>query len=322
MKAITLDLIVNRIIKETDDVIRLELIREDGGGLPIYQAGAHIELLLPSGLLRQYSLCRLPTTGKEFEIAVLREPNSRGGSAEIHRLKVGEKLQSKYPQNHFLLKNPRSPALLMAAGIGITPLIPMAQMLAKTGADFSLHYSAKSIQKAPFYNVLNRSAFANKVQFHFSETLGKRADIKRVLELLPDKRDIYVCGPADYINEVLETARNLGWPEVKLHREFFQGVRSPEVDSAPREAFQVKVVSTGEVFDVEPGLSITQTLEMNGIDIPISCEEGWCGTCMTKVLEGVPDHRDTFLSNEERAANNIMMPCCSRSRSDCLVLDI
>lgn len=317
-----LDLVVKHIIQETDNVIRLELVKADGGALPIYQAGAHIELQLPSGKLRQYSLCRLPTSGKEYEIAVLRADQSRGGSDEIHRLKVGDKLQSKLPQNHFLLKNPRASALLLAAGIGVTPLIPMAQMLAKSGADFLLHYSAKSPQQAPFYNMLQNASYAERVQFHFTQEQGKRADIRALLKSLPDKRDIYVCGPNDYIHEVIDCALELGWPEVKLHREFFNSVRSPEMDNAPREAFQVKIASTGEVFDIEAGLSITQALEMNGIDIPISCEEGWCGTCMTRVLEGVPDHRDTFLSNDERKANNLIMPCCSRSRSDCLVLDI
>ncbi|CUB03115.1 Ferredoxin-NADP reductase [Marinomonas fungiae] len=317
-----LDLIVNRITKETDNVVRLELVKADGGALPIYQAGAHIELQLPSGKLRQYSLCRLPTSGKEFEIAVLREPSSRGGSDELHRLKVGDTLQSKLPQNHFLLSNPQASALLMAAGIGITPLIPMAQMLAKSGADFKLHYSAKSSKQAAFYDTLKAAPFADKVAFHFTQEQGQRADIRALLAALPDKRDIYVCGPNDYIHEVLDTARELGWPEARLHREFFKVQRSPEIDSAPREAFQVKLASTGEVFDVEKGLSITQTLELNGIEIPISCEEGWCGTCMTRVLEGIPDHRDTFLSDDERRANNLIMPCCSRSRSDCLVLDI
>lgn len=322
MKAIMLDLVVSHILKETEDVIRLTLVKQDGCTLPSYHAGAHIELQLPSGLLRQYSLCRLPTTGKEFEVAVLRDPNSRGGSAEIHRLKQGDKLKAKLPQNHFPLNSPRLPALLMAAGIGVTPLMPMAQMLSKSGTEFLLHYSAKSAHHAAFYGTLKNASFSDKVKFHFTIEQGKRADIQALLASLPDKRDIYVCGPNGYIRTVLDLARSLGWPEAKLHHEFFKGVASPEMDSAPRETFQVKVASSGEVFDVEEGLSITQTLEINGIDIPISCEEGWCGTCMTRVVEGVPDHRDTFLSNDERASSNLIMPCCSRSRSDCLVLDI
>lgn len=317
-----LDLVVNRIIQETDHVIRLELVKVDGGALPIYQAGAHIELQLPSGKLRHYSLCRLPTTGKEFEIAVLREPDSRGGSDELHRLKVGDKLQSKLPQNHFSLRNPRASALLLGAGIGVAPLIPMAQMLAKSGADFLLHYSAKMPEQAAFYEQLKTAPFAKRVQFHFTQEQGGRVNIRALLESLPDKRDIYVCGPNDYIHQVLDCALELGWPEARLHREYFDVARSTEMDNAPREAFQVKIASTGEVFDVEAGLTITQALELNGIDIPISCEEGWCGTCLTRVLDGVPDHRDTFLSNDERRGNNLIMPCCSRSRSDCLVLDI
>ena len=210
----------------------------------------------------------------------------------------------------------------MAAGIGVAPLIPMAQMLAKSGADFLLHYSARNPQQAAFYNMLKSASFADKVQFHFTQEQGQRANIRNILESLSDQRDIYVCGPNDYIHDVLETARELGWPEVKLHREFFSGSAPVEMGSEPREAFQVKIASTGEVFEVEAGLSIVQTLEINGIDIPISCEEGWCGTCLTRVLSGVPDHRDTFLSDDERAAGNLIMPCCSRSRSDCLVLDI
>ncbi|MCO4784669.1 MAG: oxidoreductase [Marinomonas atlantica] len=317
-----LDLIVSHILKEAEDVIRLTLVEQDGGTLPSYKAGAHIELQLPSGLLRQYSLCRLPTTGKEFEVAVLRDPNSRGGSAEIHRLKKGDKLKAKPPENHFPLSNSRLPALLMAAGIGVTPLIPMAQKLSQSGAEFLFHYSAKNAHQAAFYSTLKNASFSDKVEFHFTKKQGERVDIQALLASLPDKRNIYVCGPNDFIHTVLDTARSLGWPEEKLHYEFFKGVTSPEVDIAPRETFQIKVASSGEVFDVEEGLSITQTLEINGIDIPISCEEGWCGTCMTRVVEGIPDHRDTFLSNDERASSDLIMPCCSRSRSDCLVLDI
>ncbi|MBM6551330.1 oxidoreductase [Marinomonas ostreistagni] len=316
-----LDLVVQRILKETEDVVRIELAREDGEPLPVYQAGAHITLQLPSGLLRQYSLCRLPTSGKSFEIAVLREPQSRGGSAELHRLKEGDVLQCKFPQNHFLLTNPRSPALLMAAGIGVTPLIPMAQTLHKTGTNFCLHYSVKSSAKAPFYQMLKDSPFADKVQFHFTDT-ERRADIRALLEQHKDKRDIYVCGPQAFIDTVLEQAASLGWPETKLHREYFSGSRSPEMDNAPLDAFQVKVASTGEMIDVDQGVTITEALEANGIDVPVSCEEGWCGTCMTGLIEGVADHRDTFLSNDERASGQLIMPCCSRARSECLVLDL
>lgn len=321
MKAIMLDLVVKRIIKETDDVIRLQLESATGEPLPTYQAGAHITLQLPSGLSRQYSLCQLPTTGKYYEIAVLRDPQSRGGSAEIHRLKEGDTLQCKLPQNHFLLINPRSPILLIAGGIGVTPLIPMAQMLHKTGANFCLHYSAKSPEKAAFYDFLKGAPFAAKVQFHFTEA-EQRADIKALLEHHTDKRDIYLCGPNEFIDDVLTVARQLGWPDSKLHREFFSGPRAPELDDAPRDAFQVKIASTGEVVDVEAGVSITEALEANGVDIPVSCEEGWCGTCMTTVLEGVPDHRDTFLSEDERAAGELIMPCCSRARSESLLLDL
>ncbi|MFD1384143.1 PDR/VanB family oxidoreductase [Rhodanobacter aciditrophus] len=315
-----LDLVIKQIIQETSKVKRFVLAHEDGLGLPTYQPGAHIELQLPSGLRRQYSLCKLPTTGKEYEIAVLLDPFSQGGSEELHRMKEGDALKCFTPQNHFLLSNPRVPALLMGAGIGVTPLIPMAQMLKKAGTDFQFHYSAKNPESAAFYEALQQSAFVDKMTFHFSER--QRIDLKKVLGGADPKMHIYVCGPSAYIEAVLDTAMAMGWSSEKLHREFFSGKRSASMDEALKESFQVKVASTGEVFDVEPGVSITQALEMNGVDIPVSCEEGWCGTCMTRLLEGVPDHRDTFLSDAERLEGKIIMPCCSGSRSDLLVLDL
>ena len=320
MKAV-LDLDISRIVKETSSIVRIELVSHDGSALPLYQAGAHIELKLPNGLLRQYSLCRLPTTGMSYEIAVLKDPHSRGGSELLHKMQVGDRLQASYPQNHFLLKNPRKTAILLGAGIGITPLIPMAQMLSKTGVDFALHYSAKSPASAAFYDQLKTSVFADKVHWHFSNS-NSRLDIESLLRGFTSHPDLYICGPSQYIEEVMNCAKVMGWPEEKLHREFFTGTKSPLMDQVPREMFQVKIASSGQMIDVPPGVSITEALEMNGIDIPISCEEGWCGTCMTRVIDGVPDHRDTFLSPQEHAQNSLIMPCCSRSRSDCLVLDL
>ncbi|RDL42678.1 oxidoreductase [Marinomonas piezotolerans] len=315
-----MDLVIKDIISETSNIKRFILAHKSGLALPTYQPGAHIVVKLPSGLERQYSLCRLPTSGKEYEIAVLEEPNSRGGSKELHKLTVGTALQAKTPQNHFLLANPKASALLFAAGIGITPIIPMAQMLKKSGTDFQLHYSAKRAQQTAFFEALHSSTYCDKVTFYFSES--ERINFNRVLSGANRTWDIYVCGPANYIEAALSEARKLGWPEHKLHREFFAGPQSEILNEASRNAFQVKIASTGEVFDVEPGMTITETLEMNGIYIPTSCEEGWCGTCMTPLLEGVADHRDTFLSDSERYEGKIIMPCCSRARSDALVLDL
>lgn len=322
MTANTMDLVVKRVIKETDDVIRLILAKENGEVLPTYQAGAHIVVQLPSGLRRQYSLCFLPELGHEYEIAVFKEPNSRGGSQQIHALSEGDVLKVFKPQNHFLLNNPRSPALLMGAGIGVTPLMAMAQMLHKSGTDFCLHYSAKSTVKAAYYAFLNAAPFSEKVKFHFSDDINGRANISAILASETDKRDIYVCGPQAYIDEVINTALELGWPKERLHQEYFTGPKSQTPKDAPREAFQVKVASTGQVYEVKAGMTITQTLLDNGVDIPISCEEGWCGTCLVRVLEGEPEHLDLFLSEQEQSDGEQIIPCCSRSRSDCLVLDI
>lgn len=314
--------IVRNVVTEAQGVVRLVLGSLDGSGLPAFEAGAHIDIKLPSGLLRQYSLCRLQVEAQYYEIAVLKDPQSRGGSTEVHRLKMGDTLSISAPKNHFPLIDTTRHSVLVAGGIGVTPLLPMAQQLQKMDLPFEFHYCAKSPDTAAFSSALKRASFADKMHFHFSQVASSgRMDMVDVLSRHSNHSELYVCGPADFINDVLLQAKMLGWPEERMHREFFA---APAVDENVGEntAFKVKIHSTGEVFDVEADQSIFEVLDNNGVFLAVSCESGVCGTCQTGVIGGIPDHRDVFLTDQEHASGKLVMPCCSRSKTPILELDL
>ncbi|BDX02144.1 ferredoxin:oxidoreductase FAD/NAD(P)-binding subunit [Marinomonas pontica] len=314
--------VVRNVVTEVLGVVRIVLGSEDGSALPDFDAGAHIDLHLPSGLIRQYSLCRLQAEPQYYEIAVLKDPQSRGGSAEVHRLSVGDSLTISEPKNHFPLMRGDRHSVLIAGGIGVTPLLPMAQTLQKTERSFEFHYCAKSPETAAFSSALEKSSFADKMHFHFSQVAGSgRMDVVHVLSCHSNDSELYVCGPANFINDILMQAKMLGWPEERVHREFFA---APDLAVAAIEnsAFKVKIHSTGEVFEVGSDQSIFEVLEDNGVFLAVSCESGVCGTCQTGVISGVPDHRDVFLTDKEHAQGKFVMPCCSRSKSAILELDL
>ncbi|MEJ2043722.1 MAG: PDR/VanB family oxidoreductase [Reinekea sp.] len=314
---------VKNRITEASSVVRFVLGREQGGALPPFEAGAHISVQLPSGLLRQYSLCRLQSDPHYYEIAVLKDPQSRGGSVEFHQLTIGDSLRISEPKNHFPLVSKETKSLLIAGGIGITPLLPMAQTLQCTGASFEFHYCAKKPETAAFSNVLASCSFADKLHFHYSECpeTSARMNIDKVL--LPHIQDtqLYVCGPASFISSVLDRALELGWPEDRLHREYFSAPQDKS-DETQDKPFQVKLASTGAVLGVSENQTIAQVLEKNGIFLPVSCEEGVCGACLTNVLAGEVDHRDVYLNKQEKQDGKQILPCCSRAKSDVLMLDL
>ncbi|NLQ18189.1 oxidoreductase [Marinomonas sp. M1K-6] len=314
--------VVRNVVTEAQGVVRLVLGSEDGSALPAFEAGAHIDLHLPSGLTRQYSLCRLPADAQYYEIAVLKDPQSRGGSAEVHRVKIGDALSVSAPKNHFPLMQTKRHSLLIAGGIGVTPMLPMAQQLQKVGLPFDFHYCAKSPETAAFSNALENSSFADKMHFHYSQVASSgRMDVTRILSQHLADSELYICGPADFINYVLLQANRLGWPEARLHREFFAAPALGD-EVSENTAFKVKIHSTGEVFDVEADQSIFEVLDENGVFLAVSCESGVCGTCQTGVIEGIPDHRDVFLTDQEHAQGKLVMPCCSRSKTPILELDL
>lgn len=300
------------------DVVVLHLAAEDGAILPAFTAGAHIDLHLPNGLIRQYSLCDQPGAFDNYRIGVLRDPASRGGSTAVHALKPGDQISISAPRNHFPLVEDSQDIVLLAGGIGITPILSMAQDMASLDRAFTMHYCARSPDRMAFRAELLRSPFIDRVQMHFDDgAADQRLNIAAAIGLHAPGRHVYVCGPQGFIDHVLATAHDCGWPEDAVHYERF----AADVDKGGA-AFTVVAAKSAVEIPVADGQTIAQALALAGIDVPLSCEQGVCGTCVTPVLEGRPDHRDFYLMDSEKAANDCMTVCCSRSLTARLVLDI
>jgi vanillate O-demethylase ferredoxin subunit len=306
---------------EAEDICSFELAAEDGQPLPAFSAGSHVDVEVGDGLTRQYSLCNDSAETHRYLIGVLREPASRGGSTAMHdRVQPGDVIQISAPKNHFALAHEARSHLLLAGGIGITPILCMAERLAQTGADFALHYCTRSAARTAFAARIRASAFADRVAFHHDDgTAAQKIDIAALLAQPQAGTHVYVCGPKGFMDAVLGTARANGWPEAQLHFEFFSA------DVQPRdadEAFDVKLASSGRVVHIPKGMTVLHALADAGVMVPSSCEQGVCGTCITRVIEGMPDHRDMYFTPEEQAANAEFTPCCSRSKTPLLVLDL
>ncbi|PMR67446.1 PDR/VanB family oxidoreductase [Halomonas heilongjiangensis] len=306
--------------EEAQDIVTLELADPHGRPLPAFSAGAHIDVRVKEGVIRQYSLCNHPEERDRYLIGVLRDPTSRGGSVAMHEeFQVGDLVQISAPKNHFPLK-PAGRTLLLAGGIGITPLLCMAERLAHLEADFALHYCTRSAERTAFRKRIAASGFAERVHFHFDDGAPEqKLDLEALLATpAPDTR-VYVCGPTGFIEAVLSTAKAKGWPGERLHTEYFAGAVA---DTSDDDSFEVRIASSGASFTVPADKTVHQVLTENGIEVMVSCEQGVCGTCLTRVLEGEPDHRDLYLDDDEHAANDQFTPCCSRARSKVLVLDL
>ncbi|KEA63088.1 Flavodoxin reductases (ferredoxin-NADPH reductases) family 1 [Marinobacterium lacunae] len=273
-----------------------------------------------AGLVRQYSLCNPPAEDHRYVIAVLLDPKSRGGSVAMHQqVQQGDVIRISEPKNLFPLTPDVPQSLLFAGGIGITPILCMAEQLAENGQCFEMHYCTRSPERAAFADRIRQSGFADRVQFHFDDADERqRLQPESILERADGDAHLYVCGPSGFIDLIIDTARRVGWSEQRIHREFFSAAALP-VDGG---AFDVQIGSSGDLIAIPPDQSIVSVLAEKGIDIPVSCEQGICGTCLTGVLEGEPDHRDSFLTTAERERNDRMLLCCSRARSARLVLDL
>jgi len=317
----TLQVRVARKATEALDIVTLELVATDGSPLPPFGAGAHIDVQLPGGITRQYSLCNDPKETHRYLIGVLRDPASRGGSQAVHdTVREGDVLQISTPKNHFPLAHDAKKSLLLGGGIGITPILCMAERLANASAAFEMHYATRSPERTAFRERIASSGFADKVAFHFDNgAAGQKLDLAKLLVKPEAGTHLYVCGPKGFMDAVLNTARTQGWPEEQLHYEFF-GAAVEKSDSDA--AFEIKLASSGRVVMVPKDKTVTQALAEAGVEIMMSCEQGVCGTCLTRVLEGVPDHKDSYLTPEEQAANDQFLPCCSRSKTPQLVLDL
>lgn len=304
-----------------EDICAFELVEATGRTLPAFAAGAHIDVHLPGGIIRQYSLCNDPNETHRYVIGVLKDPRSRGGSIAMHELAIDARLQISEPRNLFPLAHGAQHSILVAGGIGITPLLCMAQQLANQSASFELHYCARSFDRIAFRDELRASAISPHVFLHVDDDAVHRFDGSAIFrEAKGDGTHVYVCGPGGFIDGVLGAARSNGYADRQLHREYFAAVAGP--DGSEDRPFQIRIASSGEVWSVGSDETVISVLARHGVDIPTSCEQGVCGTCVVRVLDGTPLHRDVFMTDEEHAANDQFTPCCSRSCSPVLVLDI
>jgi ferredoxin-NADP reductase len=321
------DLLITARETRAEGVVTLTLADPDGAQLPAWTPGAHIDLLLDD-VVRQYSLCGAPGDQHTWRIAVLLDPDGRGGSRRVHEtLRPGERVAVRGPRNHFPL-HPVPRYIFIAGGIGITPILPMIAVATEAGADWHLHYGGRSLDSMAFLDEL--VPYGGRVTVWPQDTRGL-LPLDDILAAPPPAHTqgvlVYCCGPEGLLAAAEERCAAAAWPPGSLHVERFAPRPRPEpadgAGSQKEEAsFEVVCQRSGLTVMVPPGKSIIEALDEHGVSVLSSCQEGVCGTCETRVLAGVPDHRDSLLSAEERQANEYMMVCVSRSKSDRLVLDL
>ncbi|MGW8374831.1 PDR/VanB family oxidoreductase [Streptomyces sp. ODS28] len=316
----SIEVLVHEVVEETPAIRTLRLVRPDRAPFPPYRAGAHIDVTGPTGVLRQYSLCGPPADLDSLLIAVKREPDSRGGSEALHTVRPGDRLEIGAPRSLLSPAEDADRHLLVAGGIGITPLLSMAYELHARGAEFELHYVARTREEAAFTGLLEYGVpFADRVRLHFGGGRGERpALLAREASRLTSSSYVCTCGPRGFMDQVTAAfAPVVG--DARVATEHFEaaGAEGGEGDSA----FTVEL-DTGEVFAVRAGQSILSALEAGGVEVFKSCEEGICGSCVSGVLEGTPEHRDNCLSAADRASGTQIALCVSRARTDRLVIEL
>ncbi len=294
-----------------------ELRRADGLDLPAFHAGAHIQVHTPAGIMRRYSLCNAPSERHRYVLGIKREPTGGGGSVSmVDQLAIGDTITVSAPANDFPLANNADSHLLIAGGIGITPILAMARQLQTANADFRVIYCARTAASAAFLDVWAEPCFADRVTLHFDDGDPARAfDFASHLQALPAGQHVYCCGPRPLMQAVREAGRHL--PSGTLHFEDFG--TSAKQDASFEQGFRVRLARSGSVVVVPPGLSILEALRRNGVTVPSSCEAGTCGSCRVTLLEGQADHRDFVLDDDEQ--DTAIMICVSRAISEELVID-
>jgi ferredoxin-NADP reductase len=310
---------VSEVVEEAAGIRSLRLVATDGSPLGPYRAGAHVDVVGPTGMLRQYSLCSPPDDTASLLIAVKKEPDSRGGSAALHEVRVGDALEIGAPRNLLAVAEDADRHFLVAGGIGVTPLLSMAYELHRRGADFAVHYFARSREEAAFADLLeHRVDFRDRVHLHCGVP---RADQPAVILAYADglgpASRVYTCGPGGFMDQVTATLA----PAVGADNVHVEHFVAAEIDTSADHAFVVEL-DTGEQFDVPADRSILSVLDDHGIEVFTSCKEGVCGSCVSGVLEGVPDHRDRCLSAADRAAGDQMALCVSRARTPRLKIEL
>ena len=311
---------VRAITQEAEDINVLEFEAADGEALQPFSAGAHIDLHLANGLVRSYSLVNSPSERDRYVIGVKKEAAGRGGSRFIHeQLCAGDRIEISAPRNSFELREDASRSILIAGGIGVTPLACMSQRLEQLGQPWELHYAARGRCSAGFVPQL--AAFGPKVKFYFatefcSAPRAERINLDEIVHAAPADAHIYCCGPPNMLAAFEAATANL--PAGHAHAEFFSNPDAVDTSGS----FEVVLAKSGETVEIPSGKTILDVLLARGLDAPYSCLEGVCSSCETRVISGLPDHRDLILTAAERAAGDRMMICCSRSKSRTLVLDL
>lgn len=315
-----LEVRVRAIAYEADGILSYELRPLDGGALPAFGAGAHVDLHLPQGVVRSYSLVNPQDERHRYVIAVQRDETSRGGSRHVHdRIRPGDVLAISPPRNNFALAEDAPYSTLIAGGIGITPLWCMAQRLEALGRPFELYYCVRRRAIAAFLEPIEALAVRRPGSVHVNfdhEPGGALLDIAGLVARAAPEAHLYCCGPLPMLDAF--EAATAGRDRALVHVEYFAAREAP----ATAGGFTVVLARSGTSVTVPPGSTIIDALFNAGIDVPHSCLEGVCGTCETKVLSGEPDHRDLVLTDAERAAGKTMMICCSGSKTGTLVLDL
>jgi len=292
-----------------------EFSRVDGKKLPGFEPGAHIDLHLPTGLVRQYSMIRPDPDPTTYTFGIKRDPASRGGSRHIHdEFHVGQTVKISPPRNNFPLVENAELVILIAGGIGITPIRCMVQRLIDRRRPWKLYYACRARADMAFLDEL--SAY-QEAHFHFDEEHdGKVLDLGPIIDAAPKSAHLYCCGPGPMLR-AFEVA-TADWPQTQVHVEYF----TPKQEPARKGGFTVELQRSGQEFFIPEGKSILQVLLDEGVDVDYSCELGICGACEQRVVSGIPEHRDAILSEEEQAENKRVMICCAGSKSERLVLDM
>lgn len=311
---------VKRISYEAENINSYELVLPEGGDLPPFTAGSHIDLHLQNGMIRSYSLVNDQSERHRYLIAVNKDASGRGGSSFVHNtVKAGDLVTISAPRNNFALHEEAEYSVLIAGGIGITPMMSMIRRLEALARPWELFYAARTRRAAAFLDDLDavRPEVNRNLHPDFDdERAGRTFDLAAIAANAPAHAHLYCCGPLPML-EAFQKA-TAGRPAARVHVEYFQARQAPAIDGG----FEVKLARSNRTIAVEPGKTILDAVLDAGVSANFSCAEGVCGTCETRVIEGMPDHRDLFLSPEEKATNKTIMICCSGSKSGTLVLDL
>jgi vanillate O-demethylase ferredoxin subunit len=311
---------VHKVWQDGTNVKLFDLRPLDSSPLANFSAGAHIDIVTPSAT-RQYSLCNDPKESHRYLVGIALDENSRGGSQWLHNeLHLGDTVTISSPRNHFALTDNQTHSVFIAGGIGITPIVAMILALESKEQTWELHYTAKHQASAPLLELLAQTSAAckhGKIHYYFTQdTRAKRVDLTQVVKQAPATSHFYCCGPTRLIDTFAETTRSL--PPEQVHFERFSADDVKFADGG----FVIALSKSNMELNVPAGQSILEVLQTQKINVPCACREGICGSCEIRVLDGIPDHRDSVLTDAEKQSNTTIMACCSGALTDKLVLDI